>query len=56
MMLCALARQDTNSARDVYSSMSSEAKAAPLTQYLVFKVALRTQDQELGRLIACSNF
>lgn len=46
MMLCALAGQDPGSARDIYNQMSSDAKAAPLTQYLMFKAALRGGDQE----------
>ena len=47
-MLCALAGQDPGSARDIYNQMSSDAKAAPLTQYLMFKAALRGGDQETG--------
>lgn len=47
-MLCALAGQDPGSAREAFSQMSSDAKAAPLTQYLLFKVALRSGDQEAG--------
>ncbi len=47
-MLCALASQDPGSAREIFSQMSSDAKTAPLTQYLMFKVALRSGDQEAG--------
>lgn len=48
MILCALERQDTGLAREVFSQMAAEAKAAPMTQYLMFKVALRSGEKDFG--------
>ena len=47
-MLCALARQDTGLAREVYNQMSPDAQRAPMTQYLMFKVALRSGERDFG--------
>jgi len=52
-MLCALGRQDPSSAREVYFQMSDVGKAAPLTKYLMYKVALRSGDTELGTSAPC---
>lgn len=47
-MLCALGRQETSSAREVYFQMSDMGRAAPLTKYLMYKVALRSGDTDSG--------
>ncbi|KAI9792395.1 MAG: hypothetical protein M1816_002279 [Peltula sp. TS41687] len=48
LILCALERQDTGLAREVFNQMSAEAKLAPMTQYLMFKVALRSGEKEFA--------
>ncbi|KAK3064561.1 hypothetical protein LTS18_006048 [Coniosporium uncinatum] len=47
-ILCALGRQDYTVARKHYFKMSETAKAAPITRYLMYKVALRSTDVELA--------
>jgi len=48
LILCALANQDYTVAREHYFKMSDTAKAAPITRYLMYKVALRSTDVELA--------
>lgn len=48
-MVCALGMADTRKALDAHSSMSDTNKKHPSTQYLLYKVALRAQDTELGK-------
>lgn len=48
MMSCALARGDTATAKTTFNQMSETARNEPLTRYLVYKIALRDQDQELA--------
>ncbi|KAF2143242.1 uncharacterized protein K452DRAFT_167927 [Aplosporella prunicola CBS 121167] len=47
-ILCALARHDYVTARKVYFDMSDAGKAAPMTRYLMYKVALRQDDPDLA--------
>jgi tetratricopeptide (TPR) repeat protein len=48
LLLCALARQDTVSAREVFSTMSEAAKNDPMTRFLMFKIAIRSRETELA--------
>lgn len=48
LLLCALSRQDTNSARDTYGSMSDVARNEPLTRFLMYKISLRCGDMEFA--------
>ena len=47
-ILCALGLSDLGKARDVYYGMTESNKKDPTTQYLVYKVALRCRDLDLG--------
>ena len=49
MMLCALGTSVLARALEVYSQMSAVNQKDPATQYLLYKVALRSQDTELAR-------
>jgi hypothetical protein len=49
MMQCALARQDWNQARTYFFSMHGTVQAVPLSRFLLFKVAIRSDDEELGK-------
>lgn len=49
MILCALERHDTAAAREIFGQMSADAKVAPVTQYLMFKVALRSGERDFGK-------
>jgi hypothetical protein len=49
MMQCALARQDWNQARTYFFSMHETVQALPLSHFLLFKVAIRLGDEELGK-------
>lgn len=48
IILCALAIQDYAAARTVFNQMSESARAQPMTRHLMYKVALREQDSDLG--------
>jgi len=48
MILCALGMSDAAKAREIYSHMSAANKSDPSTQYLIYKIALRSRDIELG--------
>lgn len=47
-MIIALARNDFTDARDILGQIPESAKEDPLTQFLMFKIALRTEEPELG--------
>ena len=47
-IMCALGISDFGKAREIYARMSDANKKDPSTQYLVYKVALRCQDPDLG--------
>ena len=49
LMFCALAMSDATKACDIYHQMSASSQSAPSTLYLLYKVALRSHDLELGR-------
>jgi len=59
LLLCALAKQDTNSARDTFASMSDTSKNEPMTRFLMYKVAIRCGDVDLAadclRIISSSS-
>ncbi|KAB8288201.1 hypothetical protein EYC80_010206 [Monilinia laxa] len=48
LLLCALGRDDVDCARDVFVSMSDAAREEPLTQFLMYKIAIRSGDVELA--------
>ncbi|GKT44533.1 uncharacterized protein ColSpa_04714 [Colletotrichum spaethianum] len=48
LLLCALGRNDTERARQVFHNMSEAARNEPMTRYLMYKVALRSADRELA--------
>ena len=47
-MICALAMSDYQKAHAAYSEMSSVGRNSEETQYLMYKVGLRTGSTELG--------
>ena len=49
MMLCALADNDFNAAREAFFLMSEPSQENPLSRYLLYKVALRSGDDALGK-------
>lgn len=46
---CAIARQNWNDARQAYFSMSDMAQKASLSRLLLYKVAIHTEDEQLGK-------
>ncbi|ESZ92874.1 hypothetical protein SBOR_6737 [Sclerotinia borealis F-4128] len=59
LLLCALGRGDINSAHEVFGSMSDMAKEEPLTRFLMYKIAIRSQEVELAaecleKIASCS--
>ncbi|GKT56458.1 transcriptional regulator [Colletotrichum tofieldiae] len=48
LILCALGRNDTERARQVFHNMSETAQNEPMTRYLMYKVALRSADREMA--------
>ena len=47
-MVCALGTADIRKALDAHYEMSDVNKKHPSTQYLLYKVALRSRDTDLG--------
>ena len=47
--MCALARLDNDGAYQAVAMMSEQAKAETLTQFLIFKLAIRTEDLDLAQ-------
>jgi hypothetical protein len=47
-MTVALSRGDVTAARAAYHQMSENGKSAAMTQYLMYKIASRENDFELG--------
>lgn len=56
MLLCALRRHDLSSAREISSHMSDASKGAPMTKYLIYKLALRSEDESLGKHMETPRF
>ena len=48
LLLCALARQDIGSAGEIFGSMSEVAKNEPMTRFLMYKIAIRCEENELA--------
>lgn len=48
LMLCALSEQNFATAREAFFSMSESGQAAPESQYLMYKLSLRSGDIELA--------
>ena len=48
LILCALAISDYSAARSTYSGMPIAVQSAPETQYLMYKIGLRSGDAEIG--------
>ncbi|PMD45090.1 SPO22-domain-containing protein [Hyaloscypha variabilis F] len=48
LLLCAMARKDMGSAREIFSSMSDSAKNEPMSQFLMHKIAVRCGENELA--------
>jgi hypothetical protein len=48
LLLCTLPKRDIHLAKSIYSNMSVSARNDPLTQFLMFKTAMRTEDLELA--------
>jgi hypothetical protein len=49
MMLCALAENNFNDAREAFFLMSEHSQENPMSRYLLYKVALRSGDDALGK-------
>ena len=48
-MICALGMADTRKALEAHLEMSEVTKKHPSTHYLLYKVALRSQNTDLGK-------
>ncbi|KAK0108931.1 hypothetical protein ONS96_002768 [Cadophora gregata f. sp. sojae] len=48
LLLCALARKDIGSAREIFSSMPSAAQNEAMTRFLMYRIAVRCDEQELA--------
>jgi hypothetical protein len=53
-MLCALGQNDFATAREIFFSMPESAQSNPQSGLLLYKVALRSQDNDLGQCINSS--
>lgn len=47
-MLCAIDRNDPDTARSVFLSMSPEIQKEPMTQYLLYRATIRSGDIEMA--------
>lgn len=48
ILYCLILRRDVSAARQVYNEMSEQARKAPLTGYLLYKLAVLEHDRTLG--------
>ncbi|KAF7947325.1 uncharacterized protein EAE97_004574 [Botrytis byssoidea] len=48
LLLCSLNRGDINSARTIFAAMSDSAKEEPLTRFLMYKIAIRSEEVEIA--------
>ncbi|ROV97146.1 hypothetical protein VMCG_07448 [Cytospora schulzeri] len=48
LLLCAIARNNPDSARSIYYTMSEDTQRDPNTQYLMYKAAVRTGDRDMA--------
>jgi hypothetical protein len=47
-MMCAIARNDFAAAREVFFNMAPDARDAPMSRFLMYKIAIRSDDVGLG--------
>ncbi|KAK2625835.1 hypothetical protein QTJ16_005147 [Diplocarpon rosae] len=48
LLLCALARMDIGSAREIFSAMPDTAKSEPMSRFLMYKIAVRCRETHLA--------
>ncbi|KAH7351006.1 meiosis protein SPO22/ZIP4 like-domain-containing protein [Rhexocercosporidium sp. MPI-PUGE-AT-0058] len=48
LLLCALAKMDMGNAREIFSAMPSAAQNEPMSRFLMYKIAVRCEDQDLA--------
>ncbi|KAG4436689.1 hypothetical protein IFR05_007837 [Cadophora sp. M221] len=48
LLLCANAKKDLGSAREIFSAMPSAAQNEPMSRFLMYKIAVRCEDQDLA--------
>jgi hypothetical protein len=48
LLLCYLAKQEFGNAKDTYGSMSEVAKNEPMTRFLMYKIAIRSDETEFA--------
>lgn len=48
LLLCAVARNDVNSAKSTFHTMPRDAQDDPMTQYVMYKATVRSGDRELA--------
>lgn len=48
IILCALESKDFGMATEAFNEMSEAARNEPFTRFLMFKIAIRTSDKDLG--------
>ncbi|TGO66305.1 hypothetical protein BOTNAR_0064g00120 [Botryotinia narcissicola] len=48
LLLCSLNRGDINSARNIFVAMSESAREEPLTRFLMYKIAIRSEEVEMA--------
>lgn len=48
LLLCALSRNDHESAKTIFFSMAEETQKDPMTQYLMYRATIRSGDHELA--------
>ena len=46
LLLCAMARNDVNSAKSTFHTMHRDAQDDPITQYVMYKITVRSGDRE----------
>lgn len=50
IIVCSINTGEYGKAAEVFNEMPDSARGSPTTRFLMFKVALRTLDDDLGRL------
>jgi hypothetical protein len=48
LLLCAMAKKDVGSAREIFSSMSDSTKNEPMSRFLMYKIAIRCGESDLA--------
>lgn len=49
IILCGLESKDFGMAMEAFNEMSEAARNEPFTRFLMFKIAMRTSDKDLGK-------